>query len=89
MFSYTQMFCHFSYLTTPPEFQLGSSHKPPGSVLLKMSNIQLNLLWYPLSLFQTIDEGKALLHQAQTDYRGYDFENRLNVRIHAALRNNG
>nr|CAD7395629.1 unnamed protein product [Timema poppensis] len=38
---------------------------------------------------QTREEGKTLLLQAQTNYKGYDFENRLNVRIHAALRNQG
>jgi tetratricopeptide (TPR) repeat protein len=38
---------------------------------------------------RTAEEGKALLLQAQTNYKGYDFENRLNVRIHAALRNIG
>ncbi|XP_067006614.2 tetratricopeptide repeat protein 39C [Anabrus simplex] len=38
---------------------------------------------------ETLEEGKALLLQAQTNYKGYDFENRLNVRIHAALRNIG
>ncbi|KAJ4443041.1 tetratricopeptide repeat protein 39C-like [Periplaneta americana] len=36
-----------------------------------------------------VEEGKALLLQAQSNYKGYDFENRLNVRIHAALRNIG
>lgn len=36
---------------------------------------------------QTVEEGKALLYQAQSNYKGYDFENRLNVRIHAALKN--
>ncbi|XP_042188210.1 tetratricopeptide repeat protein 39C isoform X3 [Callorhinchus milii] len=30
-------------------------------------------------------QGKALLHQAKEDFAGYDFENRLHVRIHAAL----
>ncbi|XP_071444935.1 tetratricopeptide repeat protein 39C-like [Hetaerina americana] len=38
---------------------------------------------------ETVEEGKCLLLQAQTNYSGYDFENRLNVRIHAALRNIG
>ncbi|PSN55659.1 Tetratricopeptide repeat protein 39C [Blattella germanica] len=38
---------------------------------------------------QTAEEGKSLLLQAQMNYKGYDFENRLNVRIHAALRNIG
>ncbi|KAJ9581243.1 hypothetical protein L9F63_023569 [Diploptera punctata] len=38
---------------------------------------------------ETMEEGKGLLLQAQSSYKGYDFENRLNVRIHAALRNIG
>jgi hypothetical protein len=41
------------------------------------------------SFLQTMEEGKAMLLQAQSSYKGYDFENRLNVRIHAALRNIG
>lgn len=36
---------------------------------------------------QCLDEAQALLEIAQRDFKGYDFENRLNVRIHAALRN--
>ncbi|XP_054285187.1 tetratricopeptide repeat protein 39C-like isoform X2 [Macrosteles quadrilineatus] len=32
------------------------------------------------------EEAKALLERAQRDFKGYDFESRLNVRIHAALR---
>lgn len=35
---------------------------------------------------ESLEEGKLLLHRAQTQYKAYDFENRLNVRIHAALR---
>ncbi|KAG8232492.1 hypothetical protein J437_LFUL011261 [Ladona fulva] len=38
---------------------------------------------------KTLEEGKCLLLQAQNNYTGYDFENRLTVRIHAALRNIG
>ncbi|XP_069813791.1 tetratricopeptide repeat protein 39C [Dendropsophus ebraccatus] len=34
---------------------------------------------------ETIGKGKALLFQAKEEYTGYDFENRLHVRIHAAL----
>lgn len=34
-----------------------------------------------------LDEGKSFLLKAQTQYRDYDFENRLNVRIHYALKN--
>ncbi|XP_015189345.1 PREDICTED: tetratricopeptide repeat protein 39C-like isoform X2 [Polistes dominula] len=33
-----------------------------------------------------IEEGKNFLLRAQTQYRDYDFESRLNVRIHSALR---
>eukprot|EP00079_Xenopus_tropicalis_P026026 XP_012819695.1 PREDICTED: tetratricopeptide repeat protein 39C isoform X1 [Xenopus tropicalis] len=34
---------------------------------------------------QTVVKGKTLLFQAKEEYTGYDFENRLHVRIHAAL----
>ncbi|KAL6421807.1 hypothetical protein ACFW04_010971 [Cataglyphis niger] len=33
------------------------------------------------------NEGKSFLLKAQTQYRDYDFESRLNVRIHSALKN--
>ncbi|XP_066969582.1 tetratricopeptide repeat protein 39C-like [Macrobrachium rosenbergii] len=35
----------------------------------------------------TVEEGKKYLEEARDSYHGYDFENRLNVRIHAALKN--
>ncbi|KAG7169495.1 Tetratricopeptide repeat protein 39C-like 4 [Homarus americanus] len=35
----------------------------------------------------TLDEGKKCLEDVRDNYHGYDFENRLNVRIHAALKN--
>ncbi|XP_013916690.1 PREDICTED: tetratricopeptide repeat protein 39C isoform X1 [Thamnophis sirtalis] len=34
---------------------------------------------------QSVPRGKVLLHQAKEEFTGYDFENRLHVRIHAAL----
>lgn len=34
---------------------------------------------------ETVASGRALLLQAKEDFSGYDFENRLHVRIHAAL----
>ncbi|XP_030069471.1 tetratricopeptide repeat protein 39C isoform X1 [Microcaecilia unicolor] len=34
---------------------------------------------------ETVGRGKALLFQAKEEFTGYDFENRLHVRIHAAL----
>ncbi|MEE6464191.1 hypothetical protein FKM82_006210 [Ascaphus truei] len=34
---------------------------------------------------ETVARGKTLLFQAKEEYTGYDFENRLHVRIHAAL----
>ncbi|XP_018613252.1 tetratricopeptide repeat protein 39C [Scleropages formosus] len=34
---------------------------------------------------ESVGKGKALLLQAKEDYVGYDFENRLQVRIHSAL----
>ncbi|PNI61473.1 TTC39C isoform 5 [Pan troglodytes] len=34
---------------------------------------------------ETVGRGRALLLQAKEDFSGYDFENRLHVRIHAAL----
>ncbi|KOX72819.1 Tetratricopeptide repeat protein 39C [Melipona quadrifasciata] len=34
-----------------------------------------------------IEEGKMVLLRAQNQYRDYDFESRLNVRIHTSLRN--
>ncbi|XP_014401642.1 PREDICTED: tetratricopeptide repeat protein 39C isoform X5 [Myotis brandtii] len=34
---------------------------------------------------ETVARGRALLLQAKEDFSGYDFENRLHVRIHAAL----
>lgn len=34
---------------------------------------------------ETVAKGKTLLFQAKEDFTGYDFENRLHVRIHAAL----
>ncbi|KAF4523049.1 hypothetical protein B566_EDAN012778 [Ephemera danica] len=37
----------------------------------------------------TMEEGRALLLDIQNNYRGYDFENRLNVRVHSALRSIG
>ncbi|XP_042228043.1 tetratricopeptide repeat protein 39C-like [Homarus americanus] len=36
---------------------------------------------------ETLDEGKKCLEDVRDNYHGYDFENRLNVRIHAALKN--
>ncbi|XP_014476192.1 PREDICTED: tetratricopeptide repeat protein 39C-like [Dinoponera quadriceps] len=33
------------------------------------------------------DEGRSFLTKAQSQYRDYDFESRLNVRIHSALKN--
>lgn len=38
------------------------------------------------SLFQTLEEGRKCLEDVRDNYQGYDFENRLNVRVHAALR---
>ncbi|XP_046659988.1 tetratricopeptide repeat protein 39C-like [Homalodisca vitripennis] len=35
------------------------------------------------------EEARHLLERAQRDFKGYDFESRLNVRIHAALRSLG
>ncbi|XP_013886231.1 tetratricopeptide repeat protein 39C [Austrofundulus limnaeus] len=34
---------------------------------------------------ETAEKGRMLMLQAKEDYAGYDFENRLHVRIHAAL----
>ncbi|XP_022351996.1 tetratricopeptide repeat protein 39C-like [Enhydra lutris kenyoni] len=34
---------------------------------------------------ETVARGRTLLLQAKEDFSGYDFENRLHVRIHAAL----
>ncbi|KAG5850424.1 hypothetical protein ANANG_G00082270 [Anguilla anguilla] len=34
---------------------------------------------------ESVGKGRALLLQAKEDYAGYDFENRLHVRIHSAL----
>ncbi|XP_078254110.1 tetratricopeptide repeat protein 39C isoform X2 [Rhinoraja longicauda] len=34
---------------------------------------------------EMLDKGKALLYQAKEEFAGYDFENRLHVRIHTAL----
>lgn len=34
---------------------------------------------------ETVPRGKTLLLQAKEEFTGYDFENRLHVRIHAAL----
>ncbi|KAL1022911.1 hypothetical protein UPYG_G00034090 [Umbra pygmaea] len=34
---------------------------------------------------ETVGKGRAFLLQAKEDYAGYDFENRLHVRIHAAM----
>uniref|UniRef100_A0A6Q2XXU6 Tetratricopeptide repeat domain 39C n=1 Tax=Esox lucius TaxID=8010 RepID=A0A6Q2XXU6_ESOLU len=34
---------------------------------------------------ESADKGRALMLQAKEDYAGYDFENRLHVRIHSAL----
>ncbi|XP_071553019.1 tetratricopeptide repeat protein 39C-like [Panulirus ornatus] len=36
---------------------------------------------------ETLDEGRKCLEDVRDNYHGYDFENRLNVRIHAALKN--
>ncbi|KAL0278367.1 UNVERIFIED_CONTAM: hypothetical protein PYX00_000203 [Menopon gallinae] len=38
---------------------------------------------------EAAEEGKSLLLQAQNNYKGYDFENRLTIRIHSALRKLG
>ena len=35
---------------------------------------------------QEVEEGKAYLVKARDNYQNYDFENRLCVRIHSALR---
>ncbi|XP_045127818.1 tetratricopeptide repeat protein 39C-like [Portunus trituberculatus] len=35
---------------------------------------------------ETLQEGKKCLEDVRDNYQGYDFENRLNVRVHAALR---
>ncbi|KAL1116206.1 hypothetical protein AAG570_005701 [Ranatra chinensis] len=35
---------------------------------------------------ERVEEGKRLLYHAQSAYKDYDFENRLNIRIHTALR---
>jgi hypothetical protein len=40
-------------------------------------------------VLQTQEEGHNLLLEIQNNFKGYDFENRLNVRVHAALRNIG
>ena len=37
-------------------------------------------------VLQTREEGRFYLEYARDNYRGYDFEGRLNVRIQAALR---
>ncbi|XP_052336414.1 tetratricopeptide repeat protein 39C isoform X2 [Oncorhynchus keta] len=34
---------------------------------------------------ETVGKGRAFLLQAKEDYAGYDFENRLHVRIHSAM----
>ncbi|XP_042886714.1 tetratricopeptide repeat protein 39C-like isoform X1 [Penaeus japonicus] len=36
---------------------------------------------------ETLDAGRKYLEEARDNYHNYDFENRLNVRIHAALKN--
>lgn len=36
---------------------------------------------------ETLEEGRKCLEDVRDNYHGYDFENRLNVRIHAALKN--
>ncbi|RZF48917.1 hypothetical protein LSTR_LSTR003297 [Laodelphax striatellus] len=36
---------------------------------------------------QAVEEARLLLERAQKDFKGYDFENHLSVRIHSALRN--
>lgn len=38
-------------------------------------------------MFQNTEEGKIFLLRAQNQYRDYDFESRLNVRIHTSLKN--
>ncbi|TNM87697.1 tetratricopeptide repeat protein 39C-like [Takifugu flavidus] len=38
-----------------------------------------------LSKPETVEKGRSLLLQAKEDYTGYEFENRLHVRIHSAL----
>ncbi|XP_037537241.1 tetratricopeptide repeat protein 39C [Nematolebias whitei] len=38
-----------------------------------------------LSAPETVERGKMLMLQAKEDYAGYDFENRLHVRIHSAF----
>ena len=47
--------------------------------------IQCILFLFSLYL-QTIEEGKSYLISARDNYQSYDFENRLTVRIHSALR---
>ncbi|KAK1897346.1 Tetratricopeptide repeat protein 39C [Dissostichus eleginoides] len=34
---------------------------------------------------ETVGKGRSFLLQAKEDFTGYDFENRLHVRIHSAL----
>lgn len=49
-----------------------------------MTNKKINLL--KLYALQNVEEGRCILQRAQSQYKEYDFESRLNVRIHAALK---
>ncbi|CAK9815934.1 Tetratricopeptide repeat protein 39C [Anthophora plagiata] len=40
-----------------------------------------------LCTINNIDEGRMILSRAQNQYKDYDFESRLNVRIHTSLKN--
>ncbi|KOC67783.1 Tetratricopeptide repeat protein 39C [Habropoda laboriosa] len=40
-----------------------------------------------LCTINNVDEGRTILLRAQNQYNNYDFESRLNVRIHTSLRN--
>ncbi|XP_012145321.1 tetratricopeptide repeat protein 39C-like [Megachile rotundata] len=40
-----------------------------------------------LCIINNVEEGKMVLSKAQNQYRDYDFEGRLNVRIHTSLKN--
>ena len=56
------------------------------SFVYELSSIISLKEYHIFTYFQTIEEGRSYLILARDNYQNYDFENRLNVRIHSALR---
>ncbi|KAG9334348.1 hypothetical protein JZ751_008234 [Albula glossodonta] len=74
--------CYYAYLT-------GVLQEVDDASCTGLKNLLLGAIHKCLGntkdAIQTVGKGRTLLLQAKEDYAGYDFENRLHVRIHSAL----